>query len=261
MYRVLFLLLVSACTLPAEREAKEAAKKADTTTIIQSNEVSSAALDTSDTIALPPVQKVKKPTGIYQVLLSVNEKIEQTVLFNDNFTYKLQERYIGKDSVVIIEGNWTPSDGFVWLYKDQLVRGRYKWEGNRLQYYSPRLKKSFSMNHMQEALQNAAWRNKGKQGIVLFGVGNEPFWSVEYSKADTLSFLLAEWKDPVKFRVDSFFSAHDSLGYLAQKDSSRIRVTVFPQFCNDGMSDFTYRNRIKVTYNQHVYNGCGIIYR
>ena len=254
-------MLLAACTLPAEREAKEAAKKADTAAIIKNNEVSSAALDTTDTIALPQPQRVKRPAGVYQAILTLDDKIEQIVLFNSDFTYKLQEKYLEKaDSIVITQGTWTPSDGFVWLYKDQVVRGRYKWEGSILQYYSPQLKKSFSMSRMQEAFQNAAWRNKGKEGVVLFGVGNEPFWSFEYNKSDTLVFSLADWDRPVRFKVDSFFSNNDSLGYLAQKDSSQIRVTVFPHFCSDGMSDFTYRNQVTVTYNHQVYSGCGIIY-
>jgi uncharacterized membrane protein len=262
MYRLLFALsIISACTLPAEREAKEAMNKPDTTKI-ETNDINTAALDTSASISLPVAQKVKKPGGIYQAILPLDEKIEQTIVFNNDFTYKLQEKYISKkDSTIITEGNWSPSDGFIWLYKDQIVRGRYKWEGTTLQYFSPQLKKSFSMQSMQDAIQNAAWRNKGKEGITVFGLGNEPFWSIEASKADTISFLLSEWEHPLKMKINSFFSTNDSVGYIAQNDSVQIRVTVFPHFCNDGMSDFTYRNKIRVQYNHYVYNGCGIVYR
>lgn len=258
----LFLwILYSACTLPAEREAKKEAAKTNTT-VIETHDTNTAALDTSTSIPLPGVQKIKKPNGIYRTILSSDQnKIEQIIAFNSDLTYRLQEKYLNNDSVVITEGNWNPSDGFIWLYKDQVARGRYKWAGNTLQYYSPKLKKSFSMNHLQDVLQNPSWRNKGKKGIVVFGVGNEPFWSVEYNNKDSISFVMADWEHPVKMKSDSSFNNSDSTVYLARKDSAHLRVTVFPRFCSDGMSDFIYRNQIRVQYNKQVYNGCAIKYR
>lgn len=268
-YKFIFLLLIffSACTLPAEREAKKLSEKKDTATtnVIQNNTVdaNTASQDTSTSIKLPAVKKIKNPGGIYRTVLPYNNKVEQTIAFNSDFTYQLQEKYSREnmDSIVVTEGTWTPSDGFIWLYKDQVVRGRYKWKGDTLQYYSPQLKKSFSMHSLQDMVQNAAWRNKGKEGIVAFGVGNEPFWSVEYNNKDTISFQLSEWEHPLKLKADSSFSSNDSTGYIARKDSTQLRVTIFPHFCSDGMSDLTYRNKVKVYYNHQVYNGCGILYK
>lgn len=256
------LLLFFSCTLPAEREAIENAKQSETT-VLENTEVNAAQQLPADTLAIAPVvQRIKKPSGIYRSVLPLTDKIEQTILFNNDFTYRLQERYTEKkDSTVITEGTWTPSDGFIWLYKDQIVRGRYKWKDNTLQYYSPVAKKGFAMNHLQDAIQNAAWRNKGKQGVILFAVGNEPFWHAEYDTKDSVSFLLSEWEQPLRIKVKSFFSSQDSLGYTAINDSVQLRVTVFPQFCSDGMSDYTYRNKVKVVLNEHVYHGCGIIYK
>jgi uncharacterized membrane protein len=261
---VFLWLVFSACTLPAEREAKKAAvkKQASTTTVIETLDTNSATHDTSSNITLPKVQKVKKPNGLYRAILSQdNNKIEQTIAFNSDLTYRLEEKYIPEDSIVISEGTWNPSDGFIWLYKDQVVRGRYKWQGNTLQYYSPQLKKSFAMDLLPEATQEPAWKSKGKEGVVVFGLGNEPFWSVEYNNKDTVSFILADWAQPVKMKIDSSFTTTDSTGYLARNDSAQIRVTVFPQFCSDGMSDFTYRHKIRVQYNKQVYSGCAITYR
>ena len=262
MRKLFFLLLLvyTACTFPEEKKVNQLSKP--DTTVIETNDVNNAALDTFNSIALPTVQKIKSPTGIYQTTLHLNNKIEQTIAFNSDFTYRLQEKYITakKDSVVITEGTWTPSDGFIWLYKDQIVRGRYKWKGDTLQYYNPVMKKNFSMNHLQDAMQNVTWRNKGKEGVVVFGTGNEPFWNIELDNKDSLSFLLSEWDGPLRMKIDSSFNNHDSIGYSARNDSAQIRVTIFPHFCSDGMSDFIYRNKIKVQYNQQVYNGCGIIY-
>lgn len=258
---VLFFVLIfySACTLPEERKARQASENSDTT-IIETHDAN-AALDSFDVISLPVAKKIKSPNGIYHTALS--NKTEQTIAFNSDLTYQLQEKYLNKekDSAVITEGTWLPSDGFIWLYKDQVVRGRYKWKGDTLQYYSTAFKKNFSMHHLQDATQNLAWKNKGKEGIVVFAIGNEPFWRVEFDNKDSISFSLPDWNHPIKLKAGSSFNSNDSIGYVAKNDSSEIRVTIFPQFCSDGMSDFVYRNKARVQFNQKVYNGCAILYK
>jgi uncharacterized membrane protein len=258
---LLLLLFYIACTLPEKKKENQLSKRPDTT-IIETNNSYTAAKDTSTSIVLPKAQKIKSPAGFYQTILPLKNKIEQTILFNSDLSYRLEEKYFTgkKDSVTITEGTWTPSDGAIWLYKDQVVRGRYKWKGDTLQYYSPLVKHSFSMNHLQEAAQNKAWRNKGKQGIVVFGVGNEPFWNVELNNKDSISFSLSEWDHPLRMKIDSSSNQNGTIAYTAHHDSSQLHVTVFPQFCSDGMSDFIYRRKVKVQYNQQTYNGCGIVY-
>lgn len=264
--KTIFFILIffSACNFPAEKETAASKKDMDTATV-QNNtvDVNEAAMDTSNSIRLPIVKKIKNPQGIYQVFLPLNDKVEQTVAFNSDFTYQLQEKFLKdkKDSIITTKGTWTPSDGFIWLYKDQVVRGRYKWKGDTLQYYSPLLKKNFSMHSVKDAIQNTAWQNKDKQGIIVFGVGNEPFWSIAYNNKDSLSFQQSDWKRPLQLKVDSSFNTSDSTGYIAQSDSAQLRVTIFPHFCSDGMSDYIYRNKIKVYYNHQVFNGCGILYK
>lgn len=265
MIKFSFLLLIffSACTLPEEKKAKEEAQEQDTT-VLQTNEVHTASTSNNDidttAESLPAVQPIKKPTGIYQTTLPFDKKMEQTVMFNKDLTYRLEEKYPDRDSIVITEGTWSPSDGYIWLYKDQIVRSRYKWNGDKLQYYSPQLKKNYTMNALRDVMQNDPWKNKAEEGVVVYGIGTEPFWKIEYSKKDTISFSLADWEHPVKMKIDSAFNSKDSTVYIAQKDSAKIHLTIFPYFCSDGMSDFIYRNKIKVQYNQQVYYGCGMIY-
>lgn len=275
MYKFFLLVLIfyTACTLPEEKKAKQLSERPGTT-VMEANDTNTASLDTSNSIALPVVKKIKSPNGIYQAILS-NEKIELTIAFNSDLTYQLQEKYINgekdslvqekyinrEDSLVSTEGTWTPSDGFIWLYKDQVASGRYKWKGDTLQYFNPFLKKSFSMHHLQDAMQNTAWKNKGKKGVVLFGAGNVPFWNVELDNKDSISFLFSDWNRPVKLKLDSTFNNKDSIGYAAKNDSTQIRVTIFPRFCTDGMSDYVYRNKVRVQYNHQVYSGCGILYK
>ena len=93
------------------------------------------------------------------------------------------------------------------------------------------------------------------------GVGNEPFWNVELDKKDSISFTLAEWNHPLRLKIDSSFNNKDGFAYMGHNDSVQVVVTIFPQFCSDGMSDFIYRNKVKVQYNQQVYTGCGVVYK
>lgn len=266
LFILLLLFFFAACTLPEKKRENQLSKSRDTaadTSIIETSNAYTAAVDTASTVALPAVRKIKAPSGIYQAVFPLDNKMEQTILFNKDLTYRLQEKYfIGKkDSVSITEGTWTPSDGFIWLYKDQIVRGRYKWKGDTLQYFSPQMKKNFSMSRLPDATENKAWRNKEKQGVLVFAVGNEPFWNIELNNRDSISFLLAEWEHPLQMKIDSSFTEGDGVAYIAHHDSAQLHVTVFPHFCSDGMSDFIYRNSVKVQYNQQVYSGCGIVYQ
>ncbi len=239
-----------------------ASQKEDSAVTIQSNDVNAANKMENDKESLPPISPVKKPGGIYHGLIPLENKIEQTIVFNNDFTYYLEEKYPDiKDSIVITNGNWMPSGGFIWLYKDQVERGRYKWRGNTLQYFSPALKKSFSMQQAHDALQNDSLQFKRKNGVIVYGVSNQALWSIEYNNKDSISFLLAEWEHPLKTKVQSSFHTPDSTGYIARNDSAEIRLTVFPYFCNDTMTGLMYRNQIRVQYHQQVYKGCGIIYK
>lgn len=213
-------------------------------------------------VVMPRVKPLKEPSGIYQTVLPFNDssKLEQTVQFNPNHTYRLQEKF-KKDSIVLTEGSWTPSDGFIWLYKEQLAYGRYKWKGNVLNYFDPKYNKTYAMQQLTDIRDNRVWQHKKAEGVVLFAVGNEPFWSVEYSNRDTISFLLSEWKTPVKIKIDETKTVQDSTIYTARNDSTQLRLIALPYFCNDGMSDHVYPNKIVVQYNRQTYKGCGVRYQ
>jgi len=263
--RIAILLLVLSytfsCTLPEEKKAKELPQKQETT-FIQTNDANTASLDTSS-IALPASRNVQLPNGIYQTVLSLDKKVEQTIAFNSDLTYQLQEKYSTgeKDTVINSQGTWTPSDGFIWLYQEQIVSGRYKWKGDTLQYYSPLVKKSFSMHPLDDAMRNSTSKNKAQQGILFFGSGNEPLWKIEVNNKDSISFDLAGSDNSFKTTIDTTYTMDDAVYYTAHSDSTQILVTIFPQFCNDGMSDLTYRNKVRVQYNKEIYNGCGVLFR
>ena len=252
-----FLGLLTACQLPAEKRAKKIEQRISDNTQIHAVD-SNLAVDTSTPITPVPVEpKVKSPKGIYQVSLPMEGGVEHTVAFYSNNTYQLQEKY-KNDSVVITTGNWSPSNGYIWLYKDQVVYSRYTWSGNQLRYFSPVLKKNWGMRHLQDVLQTKTWQNKKGEGVIVFAIGNEPFWNAEVNDKDSISFQLADWATGLKLKLLSSENNKDSAVFIAQNDSTSLRLVVFPYFCSDGMSDMIYKNRIRLQYNNKVYTGCGV---
>jgi len=257
----LIFIFFSACTLPAERE--QTLTKGDSVSI-QSNDTHAALLhQKEETPVIIKKEVVKNPTGIYQTRLTYKGGIQHTIAFHNDQTYQLQEKFItaSKDSVVITKGNWSPSDGFIWLYKDQVVNGRYRWKGDTLQYFSPLTKQSFSMHVLTDASKIGAWSKKADLGVSVLGIGNEPFWSIEIMRQDSISFTLPEWKQPLILKISSTSSNSDSVAYVAKNDSTNLRVTILPFFCSDGMSDYVYRNKMRVWYNDQVFEGCGVVYK
>ena len=259
----LFVVLVSSCNEHAEEPKKQETVK-ETPTAFEAT----ASHTATRTVKPQPVQEaplpkpkpVKKPNGIYRAVLPFKDsKVEQTVVFYNDYTYQLQEKYNvhNKDTVTITKGNWMPSDGYIWLYKDQIALARYLWKGDTLEYFNTASKKNVSMASLKDGMLSDQWRRKQAEGTVLMGMGNEPFWSVELNAQDTLSFKLADWQQPVKVKIDSVKRFKDSTFYTAVHDSVHLKVVVFPYFCTDGSSGEVFTNRFKVEYNQRVFSGCG----
>lgn len=253
-------LLLEACGNKPDEEVTVTAT--ETVTEVPAEEIRTAdtslALD-SEIKAAPAVYTTKHPSGIYQFIMPYqgSEKILHTIAFYKG-TFRLQEEYLNAaDSVTTTEGTWAPSTGYIWLYKDQIVRGRYTWKGDTLQYYSPQLKKTFSMNKLSPATVNAVWQAKRGEGTYFYGVGNEPFWSVDLTTSDSIVLNMPNWSKPLRVKLTTTSLARDSSVYMAMNDS--LQVIVFPLFCNDGMSDFLYTQKVKVFYKGQTYQGCGEI--
>jgi uncharacterized membrane protein len=261
----LLILFFSACTLPEEKNAELLAKDdlQDSSSMRSDASYNAEKTDNTPSLKLPVKPAIKKPQGIYRATLPFNGKMEQTVAFYNDLTYQLQEKYINgkKDSIVVTQGNWSPSDGYIWLYKDQVVRGRYTWKGDILQYFSPLTKKNFAMEQVPDVMSNDIWKKRKDQGLALSAVGNEPFWNVQITKQDSISLMMPEWNKPLTLKISDAKSTADSTTYFAKNDSTQLRLTVLPYFCSDGMSDFLYSNKVRVQYNNQVLNGCGVAFR
>lgn len=259
----LLSVLFAACTGGQRQKSVETNTPSVSVQLSSSSDNQLAKADTPYSEA-PSLRSMKKPSGIYRFTMPYNNKwkIQHTVQFT-GAEFQLQEKYIGdkSDSIVISRGIWAPSDGYIWTYKDQLVRGRYKWQGETLVYFSPRLKKLFPMEKLPSAMNNKPVSEKRANGSRLYGVGTEPFWNIEANATDSISFMTADWKQPLKVKITNMMISGDSTIYHAIYDSVELRILSLPYFCSDGMSDFIYPNKILVQYNGKQYSGCGVLFR
>ncbi|MES2883041.1 MAG: hypothetical protein V4676_12900 [Bacteroidota bacterium] len=214
-------------------------------------------------VSIPQPQKIKNPSGIYSVTIPSAHERQQTIKFFANNQFQLQEKYENAqdDSIVITHGTWAPSNGFIWLYRDNVAWGRYKWQGNNLAYFNPENGKTVPMEKLIDVMDTKAWQQKLAEKVAVYGIGTEPFWSIEHRVGDTLSFLLADKGAPINLKLFNRTIVADSTIYLAGNDSMQLKMVVLPFFCSDGMSDHVYQNKILVQFNNQKFTGCGVAYR
>jgi uncharacterized membrane protein/uncharacterized lipoprotein NlpE involved in copper resistance len=253
----LSILIFLGCN--AREEKKAEVLKADTTTNVPVMIDSQATA--SDTVIITQVNS-RSPVGFYQVRLPCHDckSLQHTIAFRPDKTYTLEEEKKGtNDQFSITKGNWTTTNNIVSIYKGELVVGQYKWKANRLVYIQPA--RDYPLTRLSAARENEVWRNRKNSGIRFFGVGNEPFWNIEIDGNKAISFHAADWSGPIDFKLSRAIIAGDSIVYNTSNDSATLQVIIYNKFCNDGMSDFIYDNKVKVIYNSIIYTGCGLLYK
>jgi uncharacterized membrane protein len=180
---------------------------------------------------------------------------EHTLAFYAGRRYRLEERQ-GANTPIRTSGEWVPSDSGIRLYREGVVVGRYRWQGDTLVYLLG--DREHRLERLLSAMDNNVWRNKEKEGLEFFGIGNEPFWNIAIDEQKAIAFHLAEWPRPLSFPPAKPLAAGDSIEYCTANDSATLRVVIYQRFCSDGMSDYTYDQQVKVVYNNTVYQGCGL---
>ncbi|HEX2535572.1 MAG TPA: hypothetical protein VHK69_17640 [Chitinophagaceae bacterium] len=184
---------------------------------------------------------------------------ELTLALNENRTFRLQEGPANRPGpLTITAGRWQPTAGTTYLYRGQVLAGQFTTTGDTLLFR--RGSDSVRLHRVPAAGENNAWRQKEKQGLEFFGIGNEPFWSIEVDEQQFIRFQLADWPVPLRFPAPSAMGK-DTLHYRSASDSGTVEVTVYPEFCSDGMSDFVYHQRVRVVCLGKSYNGCGLLFR
>lgn len=200
----------------------------------------------------PPIQ------GIFGGEVNTSGKrLQHTIAFYPNYTYRLEESENGK-AVTKTTGKWTVSEGFIQLEQDQ-VNWRYRIKDGELVHIQAG--QQTILKKLLSAAENKVWAAKKEEGITFFGVGNEPFWNVTVDAQKGIFFHWAEWSGPMRFAPAKAQITSDSVVYNTANDSAQLQVIIYPAFCSDGMSDYTYDQKVKVVYNQQVFNGCGLAYK
>ena len=118
----------------------------------------------------------------------------------------------------------------------------------------------FESNHPKATFLKKKW----DQGIVFYAIGNEPSWSLDISKTDSLIF-----KDPNgiehKFPFSKALPSIDPkiIDYRFTTKASEIVVQISQKPCNDGMSDDQFAYQVNISFkaakekDSKTYQGCG----
>jgi uncharacterized membrane protein len=247
-------LVLASCTGPTANDAYPGPDTTDTDT-------TNYALNT-DSVNLT-LRNATPPEGFYQVMLPCTncKGIEHTVLFRPDLSYQIEETVLGsKDAAKKTTGAWKLVEGDIWLYKDSSVVARYTWKRDTLNYIDLKSGVRIPLRHLQNAEENEAWKEKKKEGVAFFGVGNEPFWNITVDEKN-LVFNRAGWAKPLSLKRAKPVVAADSTVYQARNDTAQLRLVVYNNFCSDGMSDNMYATSVKVVYKDTVYQGCGVRYK
>ena len=198
------------------------------------------------------------PLGAYQGMYPCKgcEGIQQTILFTPDKKYRLEELTWGKSSIPKkTEGIWERKSGMIWMY--QPGRKPMKFFLRKDSLFTDSLQ--YALVKRELATINPSWKQKQSEGIDFIGVGNEPFWSLEIDNEKMILFKLADWKKPVIFPAEKPTVIKDSTLYNLSSEGSPLRITIFPQFCSDGMSDVLYQYKVVVSFKGNMYKGCGIM--
>lgn len=207
------------------------------------------------------------PSGAYQGVFPCKgcEGVQQTIVFKDDKSYRQEQIVWSKNSMPeTSEGTWKLKDGKIELSQNSktaviLIKRKDTLFGININGVPVNDSSKYMLTKRKLASINPAWDKKRSEGIDFAGLGNEPFWNLEIDNEKFILFKLAEWKKPVIAPVEKPVTNKDSIFYDIKKDSTRWTITIFPQFCSDGMSDYLYQYKVNINYKGALYKGCGIM--
>ena len=254
---VALILILLSCGRTPEGDSSENVKDSstvkDTVVIIKD----SIAADRSDSLF----------SGAYQGIFPCPDcdGIQQTILFNADKTYKQEQVLWGKNLLPKIQGGtWKFVDGKIEMMQNgkpaiELVKNKDTLYAVSIDGIQVNHSSKYFLTKRTLARENPIWVKKQKEGVDFDALGNEPFWSLEIDKQKSISFKLADWKKPITVPAEKPVIVKDSTIYTLKSDTTKWTITIFPEFCNDGMSDYLYQYKVNVNYNGVKYKGCGVV--
>lgn len=206
--------------------------------------------------------------GFYQGVLPCKDcqGIRHTLLLKDSGRFKLEEFVLGKDMFPQkMEGRWTRADDSLRLQANRQIIATYFVSNDtlRLAYRqgSPvvdSLSKNYVVARQSNAASNTAWKSKFNSGVDFYGIGTEPFWNIEIDNEKSISFKLADLPQPIVVPMVQPTVTKDSVFYSTTAQGAKLEVTIYNEFCSDGMSDNLYEYRVHVRYKGEAFKGCGV---
>jgi NlpE N-terminal domain len=127
------------------------------------------------------------PSGAYQGMFPCEgrERIQQTIVFNDDKSYKEEQLIWGKDAIPkTSEGTWQRRNGRIELSQNNktaiiLMKKKDTLFGMNINGVLVNDSSKYILTKRKLAANNSVWNKKRSQGIDFTGLGNEPFWTVE----------------------------------------------------------------------------------
>jgi uncharacterized membrane protein len=207
------------------------------------------------------------PLGAYQGIFPCKDcdGIQQTILFNIDKTFREEQMIWSKnESPKISEGKWQYKNGKIELTQNNediidLIKKRDTLFAANINGVVVNNSSKYILTKRNLADNNPMWNKKRLRGVDLAGMGNDPFWNLEIDYGKNILFKLADWKKPVIASMEKPLINKDSTIYKLKSDTTKWSVTIFPEFCNDGMSDYLYQYKVNVKYNGILYKGCGVM--
>ncbi|HSQ43924.1 MAG TPA: copper resistance protein NlpE N-terminal domain-containing protein [Ginsengibacter sp.] len=207
------------------------------------------------------------PLGAYQGIFPCKDcdGIQQTILFNSDKTFREEQMIWSKNEAPkISEGNWQRKNNKIELTQNNKPVIDFDKRDDTL--FAVNINgvvvndsSKYSLTKRNLADNNPVWNKKRSAGIDFVAMGNEPFWNLEVDYEKSILFKLADWKKPLIVRIEKSEIDKDSTVYKLKSDTTKWRITILPQFCNDGMSDFLYQYKVIIKYNGILYKGCGLM--
>lgn len=227
--------------------------------------------DSTNEVDLPWAVRDTALLGFYEGLLPCKDcqGIKHTLLLKDSGRFKLEEFTLGRSTFPQKrEGRWTRIGDSLRLMANQKLILTYHIEKDSLkigyQEGNPipdSVSKNYKIGRVPEASSNLAWKKLAQAGVDFYAVGNEPFWNLQMNKQRAILFKVADLPKPLVFNVRPPRVNKDSTYYLVDSASARLEITVFNEFCSDGMSDNRFEYRVHVRYKGQTFKGCGTYLR
>jgi uncharacterized membrane protein len=263
MKRLFLVCVAGAVMLACNNSATTAVTDplADTTgVLVDSADVYDTAIDipAADTVLL----------GFYNGLLPCKDcqGIRHTLLLKNTGLFRLEEFVLGKNIFPEKrQGRWIRNGDSLRLMSNQKALATYYIKGDTLQlaHFDGRpmpdsIGKNYWIARIPGAAANPAWKKKKAAGTDFYAIGTEPFWSLEIDNDRGVSFKLADLPKPVTFSISQPTTGKDSTVYSLDNAGSKLEITIYNEFCNDGMSDNLYEQRVHVRYKGETFKGCGV---